>query len=230
MRVLRLHEWDLSPADARRLQSALAPRVLTERPKVEPRLVAGADISKPDTRGVAVAAVVVLSLPELSVVEVSTVEQKAPFPYVPGLLSFREAPLVLAACQKLTNRPDLMLVDGHGVAHPRRFGLASHLGLCLDMSTIGCAKSVLCGEHSPAEETAGSYSYLTEGDEVIGAALRTRKGVKPVYVSIGHRVDLEFALEWTGRCCTRYRVAEPTRLAHLAAAGRLGYPCERQGT
>lgn len=221
MRVARLHEWQLSPAEARKLQSMLAPRVITWSQHVDPCLVAGADIARPGLNGLARAAVVVLSVPELKVVELRVVEEKPTFSYVPGLLSFREAPLVLAACEKLVSVPDLMLVDGHGVAHPRRFGLASHLGLFLDLPTIGCAKSVLCGEHGPPGEQVGDYSYLMDGPEVIGAALRTRKGVRPVYVSVGHRVDLAFALHWTVTCCSGYRLPEPTRLAHLAADGGL---------
>ncbi|MFW6150183.1 MAG: deoxyribonuclease V [Chloroflexota bacterium] len=222
MRVARLHEWQLSPAEARKLQSLLAPRVITRSLHGDPSLVAGTDISRPGADGLARAAVVVLSVPELKVVELRVVEERPTFPYVPGLLSFREAPLVLAACEKLESVPDLMLVDGHGIAHPRRFGLASHLGLFLDLPTIGCAKSVLCGEHGPLGEQLGDYSYLMDGPEVIGAALRTRRGVRPVYVSVGHRVDLPFALDWALSCCSGYRVPEPTRLAHLAAGGRLG--------
>jgi len=142
-------------------------------------------------------------------------------PYIPGLLSFRESPLILAACQRLTVTPDLILVDGQGIAHPRRIGLASHLGLFLDTPTIGCAKSLLCGSHETLPEKPGSYAELVDTGETIGAALRTRLGVKPVYVSIGHKVDLRTALHWAMECCRGYRLPEPTRLAHLAAGGKL---------
>jgi len=152
---------------------------------------------------------------------VEVAEDKIAFPYIPGLLSFRESPLILAACEKLCNVPDLVLIDGHGIAHPRRFGLASHLGLSLNLPTIGCAKSILCGRHQPVAEEAGSHTELLDNEELIGAALRTKSGVRPVYVSVGHRIDLASALQWVIKCCRGYRLPEPARLAHLAAAGRL---------
>jgi len=149
------------------------------------------------------------------------VEGKVDFPYIPGLLTFREAPLALAAFERLEIAPGLILFDGQGVAHPRRMGLASHLGLFLDTPAIGCAKSRLCGSHAILGSEVGSYAELVDGDEVIGAALRTKAGVKPVYVSIGHKISLESAIHWVMRCCCGYRLPEPTRLAHLAAGGRL---------
>lgn len=164
---------------------------------------------------------VVLSYPELEIAEVQTVEDSIDFPYVPGLLSFREAPLTLAACGQLSVTPDLILVDGQGIAHPRRLGLASHLGLFLDTPTIGCAKSRLCGSHFEPADEPGSHAELVDNDEVIGAVLRTKAKVKPIYVSIGHRVDLESAIYWVTECCRGYRLPEPTRLAHLAAGGNL---------
>jgi len=221
MRVQELHSWDVGPGEAREIQLSLAKRVSTENRVVNPRLIAGIDISAPDARGVARGAVVVLSYPELDVVEVKEAHSKIRFPYVPGLLSFRESPLILAACEKLCNVPELVLVDGQGIAHPRRFGLASHVGLLLDLPTIGCAKSILCGEHQPVGEEAGSQAELLDKGELIGAALRTRSGVKPVYVSVGHKINLVSALEWVMECCRGYRLPEPTRLAHLAAGGML---------
>jgi deoxyribonuclease V len=172
-------------------------------------------------------AVVVLSYPELEIVEVQTVEDSIDFPYVPGLLTFREAPLTLAVCEKLTVTPDLILVDGQGIAHPRRLGLASHLGLFLDIPTVGCAKSRLCGSHSEPGDEPGSYAELLDNKEVIGAVLRTKSKVKPIYVSIGHKVDLEMAIYWTLQCCRGYRLPEPTRLAHLAAGGNLNRQRDR---
>jgi deoxyribonuclease V len=165
--------------------------------------------------------VVVLSYPELRLVETRVVSGELEFPYVPGLLSFREAPLTLAACQELSVTPDLFLVDGQGVAHPRRMGLASHLGLFLDKPTIGCAKSLLCGSGEMPGEEPGSYTEIVDRGEVIGATLRTRPGVKPVYVSIGHKIDLETAIQWVLNCCRGHRLPEPARLAHLAAGGNL---------
>ena len=174
-------------------------------------------------------AVVVLRLPDLTPVESSVVEQRVSFPYVPGLLSFRETPLILAACERLTLTPDLFIADAQGIAHPRRLGLASHLGLILDVPTIGCAKSILCGSHGGLGEEAGSYVSLLDGGEVIGAALRTKQGAKPVYVSIGHKVDLEAAIYLVLACCRGYRLPEPIRLAHLAAGGELPVLAKSEG-
>jgi deoxyribonuclease V len=164
---------------------------------------------------------VVIQYPELRLVEAKIAHGKLDFPYIPGLLSFRESPLTLAACGQLTLTPDLILVDGQGIAHPRRMGLASHLGLLLDTPTIGCAKSLLCGEHGVPGETPGSYAEVVDRGETVGAALRTKPGAKPIYVSIGHKVDLETAIYWVLKLCRGYRLPEPTRLAHLAAGGNL---------
>jgi deoxyribonuclease V len=221
MVVHKLHDWEVSVARAREIQLSLAKRVVTKNEVINPRLVAGIDISSPDAQGVARGAVVVLRYPEFSIVEVKVVEDKITFPYIPGLLSFRESPLILAACEKLYNIPDFILIDGQGIAHPRRLGLASHVGLFLDLPTIGCAKSILCGQHRLVGEEAGSYSELLDNGEVIGAVLRTKSGVKPIYVSVGHRIDLASALQWVIKCCRGYRLPEPTRLAHLAAGGML---------
>jgi deoxyribonuclease V len=221
VRVQTLHRWDVSAAQAREIQLSLAKRVVTEDKVVKPRLIAGIDISAPDAQGIARGAAVVLSYPEFGIVEVKEAQSKIGFPYVPGLLSFRESPLILAACEKLRDVPDLILVDGQGTAHPRRFGLASHVGLLLDLPTIGCAKSVLCGQHQPVGEEAGCHAELLDKGEIIGAALRTKSGVKPVYVSVGHKIDLASALEWVMKCCRGYRLPEPTRLAHLVAGGLL---------
>jgi deoxyribonuclease V len=211
----------MSVAQAREIQSRLAKKVITENKVITPRLVAGIDISSPDTQGVARGAVVILRYPEFSIAEVTVAEGKITFPYVPGLLSFRESPLILAACEKLYNVPDLVLVDGQGVAHPRRFGLASHVGLFLDLPAVGCAKSILCGQHQPVGEEVGSHAELLDNGELIGAALRTKSGVKPIYVSVGHKIDLTEALQWVLKCCRGYRLPEPTRLAHIAAGGML---------
>lgn len=221
MQIQSLHGWEVDVTEAIEIQRTLAARVVREGEVVGPSYVAGADISGEDKRGIARAAVVVLSYPELKPVEQSTVEVRPMFPYVPGLLSFREVPLILAACEGLKLVPDVVIADAQGVAHPRRLGLASHLGLLLDVTTIGCAKSILCGQHAELGEEPGEYSPLVDDDEVVGAALRTRRGVKPVYVSIGHKIDLGSALHWVLACCRGYRLPEPTRLAHLAAAGKL---------
>jgi deoxyribonuclease V len=185
------------------------------------RFVAGLDISSPDKDGKAQGAIVILSFPHLEVVEVEVEEGRVNFPYIPGLLAFRELPLLLSTCLKVQQEPDLMLVDGQGIAHPRRFGIASHLGLFLNRPTIGCAKSCLCGWHKPVGEEEGDYAELVDKGELIGAALRTRRGAPPLYVSIGHKITLELALWWVRQCCKEHRLPEPLRLAHLAANHRL---------
>ncbi|MFH1647749.1 MAG: deoxyribonuclease V [Chloroflexota bacterium] len=221
MKVVRRHEWRVSTARAREIQEALAAEVCRTGNITAPRLIAGVDISVNRFARTGTGAAVVLSYPGLEIVETRVVTDRVEFPYVPGLLTFREAPLLLAACEMLTVAPDLILVDGQGIAHPRRMGLASHLGLCLDVPTIGCAKSRLCGAHDEPGEAKGSYTDLLDNGEVIGAALRTRAGVKPVYVSIGHRIDLPAAVRWVLACCRGYRLPEPSRLAHQAAGGHL---------
>lgn len=221
MKIKHLHEWKVTTAQAQAIQRSLAAQVSKRNELNSPRLIAGVDISGQNSQGIATGAVVVLSHPELNVVEVEVAEQEVNLPYVPGLLSFREAPVILSACEKLSNTPDLILVDGQGIAHPRRLGLASHLGLLLDVPTIGCAKSRLWGKHEPVAAQVGCYEQLKDGDEVIGAVLYTKNGSKPLYISIGHKVDLENAIQWVMVCCRGYRLPEPTRLAHLAAGGHL---------
>ena len=221
MKVAELHGWQVSVDQARDIQMRLAARVMGSSEGIAPRLIAGVDIAVNKRGEMATAAVVVLGYPELNLVETRVVSGEINFPYVPGLLSFRESPLILAACEKLTLTPDLILVDGQGIAHPRRIGLASHLGLFLNTPTIGCAKSRLCGRHETPAIEGGGYTELVDGGEVIGVALRTKSGVNPVYVSIGHRIDLPSAIYWVLECCRGYRLPEPTRLAHLAAGGNL---------
>jgi len=220
--VKNLHSWQVSPAQALDLQLKLASQVCRSNEVASHRFIAGVDISVNRAQGMATGAAVVLSYPELRLVETKVVNGKLAFPYVPGLLSFREAPLTLAACERLSVTPDLILVDGQGIAHPRRMGLASHLGLFLDTPTIGCAKSLLCGSHQTPGWKPGSYAEVVDGDEIIGAALRTKLGTKPIYVSIGHKVDLQAAIYWVLQCCRGFRIPEPTRLAHLAAGGKPG--------
>jgi deoxyribonuclease V len=220
MQVHQIHPWQVTAAQARSIQRSLAGKISRKDEIRSPRLVAGVDISSTRADGMATGAVVVLAYPELTVVEKGVAERKVDFPYVPGLLSFREAPLILAACEKLASTPDLILVDGQGIAHPRRLGLASHIGLLLDVPTIGCAKSLLCGNHGSVGDKAGSLVEIDDNGEVIGAVLRTKTGVRPLYISIGHKVDLASAVSWVMKCCRGYRMPEPTRLAHLTAAER----------
>jgi deoxyribonuclease V len=220
VRTQTLHRWDVTTAEARDIQNRLAPLVVKEGTPHNVRFVAAADISVRRDEPLARGAVVVLSHPEMEVVEQAVVEAEPLFAYVPGLLSFREAPILLRAFEQLQHRPDLLLVDGQGYAHPRRLGIACHLGLLLDLPAIGCAKSRLCGQHVQPGEAAGSRAPLLDGDEVIGSVLRTRDGTAPVYVSVGHRVGLEEAVEWVLRCCRGHRLPEPSRAAHMAAGGR----------
>lgn len=228
MRVKRLHSWRVSTQEALDIQRKLAAQVSRTCGVITPRFIAGVDISVSKAKGVATGAVVVLSYPELRIVEVKVVSGKLDFPYIPGLLSFRESSLTLEAFEQLNIIPDVILVDGQGIAHPRRLGLASHLGLFLDTPTIGCAKSLLCGQGKEPGVATGSYAEIIDGREVIGAALRTRPGVRPVYVSIGHKVDLETAIYWVMMCCRGYRLPEPARLAHLAAGGNLKLRMEKE--
>jgi len=221
MKVERLHSWQVSVAQALDIQRRLASQVSRNGEVATPHFIAGVDISAQKAQGMATGAVVVLNYPELRLVETKVVQAKLDFPYIPGLLSFRESPLTLAACERLSVTPDLILVDGQGIAHPRRLGLASHLGLLLNIPTIGCAKSLLCGVHEVPGVEPGSYAEIVDRGEVIGVALRTKLGVKPIYVSIGHKVDLQTAIYWAMKCCRGYRLPEPTRLAHLAAGGNL---------
>jgi deoxyribonuclease V len=217
------HRWDLDEAEARALQRQLAGQVVREDRFGEIRTVAGVDLGFPKTtdgKELGRAAVVVLSWPSLDLVEERVVEQPVTFPYIPGLLSFREAPVGLAAIGSLEHRPDLLLVDGHGLAHPRRFGIACHLGLLLDLPTIGCAKSILVGHAEEPGPNPGDWSPLVHRGETIGATLRTRPKTKPIYVSIGHRVSLASAIALVAQCGRGYRLPEPTRLADRIASRR----------
>jgi deoxyribonuclease V len=217
MRVNGLHGLDVSPPEARRLQQELASRVVAG-PALDltgVRHVAGADVS---TQGdMAYATVVVLDFPGLSAVEVRGFEAPLRFPYVPGLLSFRELPSVVGALEKVQTQVDALILDAQGIAHPRRMGLAAHLGIFLDVPTVGCAKSLLVGSFDEPGREKGSATNLVHRGEVVGKVLRTRDRVSPVYVSVGNGIDLESSVELVLACCTRYRLPETTRQAHNAA-------------
>ena len=217
MKIICPHPWNVSPAEAMEIQRQLRGKVSKERSFGEVHTVAGVDVGFKGE--VARAAVVVLSYPELQPLDYSVAELPVEFPYIPGLLSFREGPSVLAALEKLTTEPDLFIFDAQGLAHPRRMGLASHIGIIIDRPSIGCAKSRLCGTHHQPGPERGSYVHLYDDDEVIGAVVRTRTGVKPLYVSIGHRIDLESAIEYVLGCCRNHRLPETTRYAHRVAGG-----------
>lgn len=216
----RDHRWDLTPAEARDFQVGHAAEV-ERRDRVGPiAQVAGIDVGFEDRGRVTRAAVVVMGLADLEPVERALARRPTSFPYVPGLLSFREIPAVLEALSSLAATPDLLICDGQGFAHPRRFGLACHLGWLLDVPCIGVAKSCLIGRYDPPPEARGSWTPMRDRGDVIGAALRSRRAVKPVFVSIGHRVDLASAVRLTLACTRRYRLPEPSRSAHrLASVG-----------
>src|SRR5436190_21662032 len=209
-----LHEWNLQPEAAIALQRKLAAKIIrTDQLKGEVKLVAGVDMALNEEKNMAHAAVVLLSYPQMEVLERHIYEEPIRMPYIPGLLSFREIPCILGAFALLSQQPDLVMVDGQGIAHPRYLGIASHLGLWLDLPTIGCAKSILRGHHDPLSEEAGSWVPLKANKEVIGAVVRTRARVKPMIISSGHRISLETSLRFVLDCCKGYRLPEPTRLA-----------------
>jgi len=226
------HQWNISPEEARAVQTRLAPAVSTANSISQwPTLVAGLAMSPPDDRGWALAAAALLSLPDLQVQHVQLVPARLSFPYVPGLRAFREAPWLLEALQRLNTiagvEPDFVIVNGHGLAHPRGFGLACHLGVLTGLPTIGFAKTPLLGNYGAGKSGDGNYiapgldksawSLVSEGEEVLGAVVRTKQSTQPVYVSVGHKVDLPAAVRWTLACCSRYRVPEPLREALRAA-------------
>jgi deoxyribonuclease V len=217
MQTQHLHDWNLSPADAIALQRELVTQVIfdTPLPLSSVKLIAGVDVSVKNNESQA--AVVVLKYPELEVIETVLARQPTPFPYIPGLLSFREGPALVEAFDKLQAVPDVFIFDGMGRAHPRRMGIAAHMGLWLQKPTIGCGKTHLTGKYTEPDATKGSYSYLTDRGETIGVVLRTKDNVKPVYISPGNLIDLDSAIEITMACTTRYRLPEPIRAAHNAA-------------
>ena len=224
-----LHEWVVQPSEAIALQRELAKRIIREDQIGDVSRIAGVDMAINEESSMARAAVVLLSYPELEIVERHVYEEPVRMPYIPGLLSFREIPCILGAFAQLKQQPDLVMVDGQGIAHPRRLGIASHLGLWLELPTIGCAKSILTGHHAALSEEAGSWVPLRADGETIGAVLRTRTHVKPVIVSLGHRISLETSLRYVLACCKGYRLPEPTRQADkLSKDNAWQEPAEQQ--
>lgn len=213
-----MHAWNVTPAEAIAIQNELRRHIVTEDRLGPVKTVAGVDVGFPD-RHTARAAVVVLSFSELKPLDYAVAKVPVEFPYIPGLLAFREVPSVLAALEKLRVTPDLFIFDAQGLAHPRRLGLASHVGVLLDWPSVGCAKSRLTGATVEPGPERGSRSPLMDGGACIGAVVRTRTGIKPVYVSIGHKVDLDTAVRYVLDCAPRYRLPETTRYAHRLAGG-----------
>ena len=216
MKARVLHSWRVSHAHAVGIQDALRTRLVAAPLPKDPRLVAGADVAYSRRTHRVYAAVVVVELPSLETVESVGVTRAATFPYIPGLLSFREVPPLLDAFEQLTRAPDVVVFDGQGLAHPRRFGLACHAGLLLDTPSIGCAKTRLVGEHGAVPDRRGASAPLRVAGETVGAVVRTREGVKPVFVSPGHRADTPSAVELVLALAPRYRLPEPQRRAHHA--------------
>lgn len=213
------HRWDVSPKEAIAIQQRLRGLVRIVDDYASPRLIAGVDVGFEDKNRIIRAAIAVLDFPALNLVERAIARLPTAFPYVPGLLSFREVPAVLAAMEQLTRLPDMLLCDGQGVAHPRRLGIASHLGVLLDLPTIGVAKSRLVGTYDEPAEEKGAWQPLYDKEELIGCVLRSRSRVKPLYISPGHRIGFDAAREVVLACTTRYRLPETTRWAHRLASG-----------
>lgn len=210
-----LHPWDVDYRGAIRIQEKLRARIsLTESPRTVSS-VGGADVSYSRGGGEGFAAVVVLSYPDLNLVDRASVRGKISFPYIPGLLSFREAPLLIEVFQRLQHLPDVVLYDGQGIAHPRSCGLASHMGVLTDLPSVGCAKKKLVGDFVEVGFRAGSTTPLKMRGKTIGAVIRTRTGVKPVFVSPGHRINLESSIQLVLNTCRGFRLPEPLRRAHL---------------
>jgi deoxyribonuclease V len=210
-----LHPWDVSYREAIRIQENLRSNISLVNSTRKVSSVAGADVSYSKRGEEGIAAMVVLSYPGLDLLDEVFVKGKVSFPYIPGLLSFREAPLLIEVFQRLQRLPDVALYDGQGIAHPRSFGLASHMGLLLDLPSIGCAKKKLVGDFGDVGPQSGSTTPLKLGGKIVGSVIRTRKGVKPVFVSPGHRIDLETSMQLVLKTCRGFRLPEPLRRAHL---------------
>lgn len=217
MKIQQLHRWDVTYQEAVAIQRELKEKLILH--DYFPELIttiAGADISYSKRSDLFFAAVVLLAYPSMEIIEETFITERAPFPYIPGLLSFREGPAVLKAFEELRNVPDVVIFDGQGIAHPRGIGLASHMGLLLDLPAIGCAKKRLVGVHGEVGHKIGDYADLVFDEQVVGAAVRTKKKVKPVFISPGHKIGTRKACDVVLSCCRSYRLPEPVRQAHLA--------------
>ena len=220
MKIHKLHRWDVTAKEAIAIQQQFREQVIRKDQLKKIKYVAGVDVGFEDNGNITRAAIAVLEFPSLTLKETSIARLPTSFPYVPGLLSFRELPAVLEALKQLKQIPDLFLCDGQGIAHPRRLGIASHLGLLTDVPSIGVGKSRLTGTYQPVKDERGSWQSLMDKDEVIGAVLRTRKGIKPIYISIGHKICLQTAIDCVMNCTTRFKLPETTRMAHKYASDK----------
>jgi deoxyribonuclease V len=219
MKIQQRHIWPQNSEAAIAIQQQLRDQVITQDQLGTVNLVAGVDVGFESGGAITRAAVAVLSFPDLKLVEQAIARLPTSFPYIPGLLSFREIPAVLDALAQLQTSPDLLLCDGQGIAHPRRLGIASHLGLLVDLPTVGVGKSLLVGKYDEPPNDRGAWTPLQHRGETIGAVLRTRPGTKPLYISSGHRVSLPTAIDYVMRCTTKFRLPETTRFAHKLASG-----------
>ena len=220
MKIAVTHPWVKTVAEAKILQEELKNQVITQDCLGTINYVAGVDVGFKNNFKITQAAVAVLSFPQLELVEHAIAQIPTTFPYVPGYLSFREVPAIIPALEKLQITPDLILCDGQGLAHPRRFGLACHLGILLDLPTIGVAKSLLVGKHESVPIEKGSWTKLIDREETIGIVLRSRTNVKPIYISPGHKISLETAVDYVMKCLTKYRLPETTRWADKLASDK----------
>lgn len=213
LKYLNLHSWEVSPQEAIKIQKDLQSNISLKKSFSKIDKIAGADVSYYKNK--VIAGIVILKFPQLEIIEKKSSVSSVNFPYIPGLLTFREGPSLLAALKKIKNEPDVILFDGQGIAHPRKMGIATHLGLFLDKPTIGCAKSRLSGEYTSVGEEKGDYALLKEGEEVLGAVLRTKRKVKPIFVSPGYKIDLPNSIEIVLKCIIKYRLPLPVREAHI---------------
>jgi deoxyribonuclease V len=213
LKYLNLHSWEVNPREAIQLQKELKKKISLKKSFNKVKIVAGADVSY--YKNNMIAGIVILKFPQLEIIEKKSSLSPVNFPYIPGFLTFREGPSLLEALKKIKIEPDVILFDGQGIAHPRRMGIATHLGLFLDKPTIGCAKSRLSGKYTSVGEEKGDYTLLKEGEEILGAVLRTRRKVKPIFVSPGHKIDLSNSIEIVLKCIVKYRLPLPVREAHI---------------
>ncbi|MGB6873406.1 MAG: deoxyribonuclease V [Dehalococcoidia bacterium] len=213
MKYLNLHSWEVTPQEAIKIQKDLKSKISLKKSFSKIDKIAGADVSYYQNK--MIAGVIIFEFPNLKTIEKQSFISPVNFPYIPGLLTFREGPSLLEAFKKIKITPDVILFDGHGIAHPRRMGIATHLGLFLDKPTIGCAKSRLSGKYTSVEEGKGDYALLKEGEEILGVVLRTRKKVNPIFVSPGHKIDLPNSIEIILECIVKYRLPVPVREAHI---------------
>lgn len=213
MIIKKHHSWNLNYRDAVRLQKKLANKIILYDDINIVKKIAGVDVKFISNSNLAIGAVLVFSFPELTLIEAKTYKSKSDSPYIPGLLVFREGPIIEKCFKKIKNIPDLVFYDGHGYAHPRRLGIASHMGILFNLPSIGCAKKKLCGDYQDSLIYKGDYSFLKENDEIIGAALVTKDYIKPVFISQGHKISLSSAIKFT-LDVSKFRIPEPVRLAH----------------